>query len=146
MLLDKNTLPQVAMEFMNDTHNEDVDIINELFELILFYEKNATEENSQALNEKYQEWFTHTIAHFQTEEKKMQEMMFPPYPMHKGEHDKALHKMDEIFREWKKSSNISVLKNYMQGELPNWLVHHIQTMDTVTAMFFKSGVSPCSLH
>ena len=146
MLINKDSLPQVAMDFMNETHNEDVDIINALFELVLVCENDSSEANVNALSQKYQEWFEHTIEHFSTEEEKMQEMLFPPYPMHKGEHEKALHTMDTVFRNWKKDSDIKALKNYLENELPSWLTHHIQTMDTVTAMFFKTGMSPCSAH
>ena len=146
MLVNEDTIPQVAMEFMNTTHAEDVVIINELFDLVLQYENDSNEKNRELVNQKYQEWFKHTIEHFSVEEEKMKSLAFPPYPMHKGEHDKALHQMDIIFREWQSSVNIKALKNYLQNELPVWLVHHIQTMDTVTAMFFKTGLSPCSTY
>ena len=38
MLINKDNLPLVAMDFMNNTHFEDVDIINELYENILNYD------------------------------------------------------------------------------------------------------------
>ncbi|MBN2816475.1 MAG: hemerythrin family protein [Campylobacterales bacterium] len=145
-LIDKNNLPQVAMEFMNDVHNEDVEIINELYNLILLYEQESNQKNKEAIDKKYEDWFAHTTEHFRGEEEKMKELQFPPYMMHKGEHDNALYIMDTIFRTWKKSNDITVLKNYMQNDLLPWLIHHIQTMDTVTAHFFHSGMSPCSIH
>ena len=43
MLINKNDLPLVAMDFMNDTHFEDVEIINELYKYILEYEKEQNE-------------------------------------------------------------------------------------------------------
>ncbi len=146
MLINKNAIPLVAMEFMNETHKEDVDIINDLYTLVVQYEDNPSQENEELLNARYQEWIIHTIDHFATEEKKMLELNFPPYPMHKGEHEKALHTMDNIFRQWRDSKNINILKDYLSQELPQWLTHHIQTMDTVTAMFFQTGQSPCSLR
>ena len=145
MLIDKNNIPLVAMEFMNDTHKEDVDIINDLHTLILKYESHPTTINEELLNSKYQEWMIHTLEHFSTEEKKMIELSFPPYAMHKGEHDKELAKMDTLFRQWQSSKNIEVLKNYIEKELPQWLTNHIQTMDTATAMFFLTKKSPCSI-
>jgi len=54
--------------------------------------------------------------------------------------------MDELFRTWQTTRDINILKNYFTTTLPQWLTHHIQTMDTVTAMFFKTGLSPCSIH
>ena len=145
-LLDKNALPLVAMEFMNEVHLEDVDIINDLFELILTYENTPNEENENNLNTKYKEWFDHTVEHFKGEEVMMEEKMFPPYPIHKGEHQYALNRMDEIFKQWQISKDISILKVYVVEELPEWLTNHIQTMDTVTAMFFKTGLSPCAMQ
>ena len=145
MLIDKTDLPVVAMDFMNDVHEEDREIINELFELILTYENEATMTNKENINAKYQQWTQHTIEHFQGEEVKMQKLNFPPYPMHKGEHDQALEQMDAVFQQWNDSSDVKVLKTYFIEVMPQWLVQHIQTMDTVTASFFRTGLSPCGL-
>jgi len=145
-LIDIENLPQVAMEFMNDIHEEDVNIINDLYDLVIEYEKNPTNDNETKVTSKYQEWFDHTVEHFRGEEEKMVELKFPPYPVHKGEHDHALQTMDSVFREWGSSKNIDDLKLYLKDQLPEWLTHHIKTMDTVTAVFFKTGLSPCSAH
>lgn len=146
MLINKDTLPLVAMEFMNETHLEDVDIINALYDSILKYKEEENSNNFNDVSTKYQEWFTHTVNHFQNEEIKMQEMQFPPYLMHKGEHDNALHIMDKVFREWSENRDSSKLKEYLEEYLKPWLLNHIQGMDTVTASFFKTGLSPCALH
>lgn len=146
MLIEKQELPLVAMEFMNDTHMEDIDIINELFELILTYEKESTIENENKLNAKYKEWFDHTVEHFNAEEVMMQEKSFPPYPFHKAEHDNSLKTMEEIFTKWLEIKDIQILKQYFIETLPQWLVQHIRSMDTVTAMFFKTGLSPCAMQ
>ena len=146
MLIDKSNLPLVAMEFMNDVHLEDVDIINELFDAILEYENNPTDENEQTLNSKYKSWYDHTVDHFKGEEVMMKEKNFPPYPIHQGEHLFALNRIEEVFNEWQTKKDITILKAYMIEELPNWLVNHIQTMDIVTAMFFKTGLSPCAMQ
>lgn len=146
MLIDASQMPLVAMEFMNNTHKKDVEIINDLHSLLLAYEEASNAENEKLFNEKYTDWVIHTVEHFATEEKKMLEMNFPPYPMHKGEHDNALQKMETIFRQWQKSKNINIPKTYIAQEVPQWFTHHIQTMDTVTAMFFQTGQSPCSIR
>lgn len=145
MLINKQTIPLVAIDFMNDVHFEDIEIINTLFELILEYEKNSTEKNKILLNQKYKEWVEHTIAHFKREEVMMNEKRFPPYLFHKGEHDRALAIMDTIFINWDTTNDVGILKHYFIEELPQWLVKHIQSMDTVTAMFFRTGFSPCSM-
>ena len=145
MLINKEEIPLVVMDFMNEVHKEDVEIINALYEAIVTYEKEKSEANANAINEKYEEWYIHTRAHFKGEEQKMVEMDFPPYPMHKGEHDKAMQRMEEVLGHWNRSRDIQALKRYISEEVPTWLTHHIETMDTITAMFFNSGLSPCAL-
>lgn len=146
MLLDKKEMPIVAMDFMNDVHSKDIEIINILHELVLAYELEPTEANKKALMEQYMFWFEHTIEHFRGEEILMVEKKFPPYPMHKGEHDKALAMMDNVYRSFVASGDITMMKQYISEAVPQWFVQHIQSMDTITAMFFKSGLSPCSMR
>jgi len=131
---------------MNQTHLEDVDIINELYENIIEYKNNSSKENEENLTKKYQEWTNHTIEHFKAEEIMMEEKKFPPYSVHKSEHKYALNRMNEVFNQWLDTKDISIVKIYIEEELLSWLTNHIQTMDTVTAMFFKSGLSPCSMQ
>lgn len=146
MLIEIANMPLVDMEFMNKTHQEDIEIINELYKNILEYEQEPSAQNKEKLEVLYNEWFEHTIEHFRVEEQKMIEKSFPPYLMHKAEHDNALRVMDETFRMWQVQESITPLKEYFEGPLAPWLIHHINTMDTVTARFFNSGISPCSIH
>jgi hemerythrin len=145
MLIEQENIPQVAMAFMNETHTEDVKIINDLYALILAYETEQSTKNKEDIDTKYEEWTLHTIEHFRVEEEKMLNEGFPPYPMHKSEHENALVKMDTNFRQWQNSGDITALKHYIGEELPGWLSNHIATMDTVTAMFFQTKQTPCAL-
>lgn len=144
MLIDKNNLPLVAEDFMNDVHYEDVDIINELHTKAVIFKENTTEENKQELIACYEKWFDHTVKHFKGEEAMMLQLRFPPYMMHKGEHDRCLEYMDYILKNFQSNNDIEVVLAYLEVDLLNWLINHIQTMDTVTANFFKTGMSPCS--
>ena len=56
MLMREKELPLVSMAFMNEVHKEDIEIINELFELVLSYEKEANSTNEMAITKKYIEW------------------------------------------------------------------------------------------
>lgn len=143
MLIDKQNLPLVSMDNMNEVHFEDVDIINDLSQLIDEYEKNSTKENFFKINEQYEKWYAHTVEHFRNEELMMEEKNFFAYPMHKFEHQNALNIMEEIFNSWKEQEDINILKEYIQKDLIQWLVNHIETMDTVTANFLKTGFTPC---
>ncbi|WP_419774341.1 bacteriohemerythrin [Halarcobacter sp.] len=146
MLINKDDLPLVAEDFMNDVHYEDVDIINNLYEKLLNYIASETKENKNIVIDAYQDWYDHTVSHFKGEEDKMIELNFPPYMMHKGEHEKCLEQMRQVLDYFIKNDDKEFLKSYLELDLINWLVNHIQTMDTVTAMFFKTGMSPCSAH
>ena len=146
MLLEKQDIPIVAMDFMNTVHYEEIEMINALFALLLAYEREPNRDNKIALIDKYKAWTEHTISHFQGEEVKMRELNFPPYLAHKGEHDKELARMQEVFDQWQKSDDIKILKAYCIEELPTWLIQHIQSMDTITAIFFQTGQSPCAIH
>lgn len=143
MLIDKNTLPLVEMEFMNDTHFEDADLINEIYENIETYEKDNSQTNFENLKTKYNNWVEHTIVHFKTEEDEMQAKGFFAFPYHKNEHDINLNEIKQVWANFEKEKNVEKLKNYIEYDLVNWLVNHIKSMDTVTAKFFKTGMSPC---
>ena len=144
MLISHDDIPQVSQAFMNNTHSEEVDIINALFEEILHYEKNK--DNIDKIDSMYQEWIDHTVEHFTTEEVEMLEAQFPPFPMHKQAHDDALKQMNEVFDAWKESRDIKILKMYFIEVVPQWLMAHISTMDAMTAQYIGGGMMPSHGH
>lgn len=135
-MLYQEQLPMVAMPSMNDTHLEEVILINKISEAI---GARDTEGIGRLLNELLE----HTVAHFETEEEMMREKRFPPYLMHKGEHDRALNEMRLQAALWKEKSDFELLAHYIDKVLPQWIVQHIGTMDIVTANFLANGISPC---
>jgi hemerythrin len=145
MLIDKKDLPLVDMDFMNNTHFEDVDIINELYEDILNYEKDNSSNNYEKLGLNYTNWLEHTKKHFETEEIQMIEKGFFAYAFHKNEHDINLDEITKLWNIFEEDKEIKKLRFYFENILVSWLINHIQTMDTVTARFFKTGISPCSM-
>ena len=136
-MITQEQLPMVVMPSMNDTHLEDILIINRLSSAI-------DAKNSDEVNAILQELVTHTIAHFSGEEEMMREKMFPPYPMHKGEHDRALYELKQVSQQFNENRDLGFAKNYVDSTLIPWLLNHIETLDTVTAMFLTQGISPCS--
>jgi len=134
MIMTEAELPKVALASMNDTHLEDLIMINELSQLI-------EEEKTEAITEKLDALIEHTIEHFSAEEKMMLEKAFPPYPMHKAEHDRALAQMKEIVASWKSNNDINVLRHYIETTMPSWLVQHVSTMDTVTARYLVTHIN-----
>jgi len=130
-------LPMVAMPSMNDTHLEDIIIVNKLSSAI-------DTQDSEEVAKIFAELVEHTIAHFSGEEEMMREKMFPPYPVHKGEHDRALHELKSVANHFDESKDLDFAKQYVDEKLIPWLMQHIETLDTVTAVFLTQGVSPCS--
>jgi hemerythrin len=136
-MMRQEELPMVAVAGMNDTHLEEMILINKISEAIAQKDEAKVTELMEALLE-------HTIVHFSGEEAMMREKRFPPYPMHKGEHDRALGELSAQLKLWKKHHDLALLSRYIDGTLPQWVVQHIRTMDTATANFLAGGTSPCS--
>jgi hemerythrin len=136
-MIPQEQLPLVAMPSMNDTHLEELILINHLSDALAARDAQQVSELLGAL-------VAHTVEHFGGEEVMMREKAFPPYPMHKGEHDRALAEMRAQLASWQNRKDFDSLAYYVNVTLAQWIMVHIQTMDTVTANFLISGVSPCS--
>ena len=135
-MISQESLPMVALGSMNDTHLEELLLINRLSETI------ARRDASQ-VTELFDALVAHTVEHFGGEETMMREKGFPPYAMHRGEHERALDAMRMQLMLWNDRRDFDALAHYIDELLPEWIAHHIRTMDTVTANFLAHGVSPC---
>ncbi len=137
MLMDKNQLPVVAIESMNKTHADEVDIINELYDLI------ASSLNGNSLDEELDraisQFRDHVDHHFSSEEKLMEQSGFPAYSVHKGEHDRVRAVLFSIIDLWQETRIIQPLADYLENVHPNWAKNHIATMDTMTAHFISQS-------
>jgi len=138
-MITQEQLPMVAMPSMNDTHLEDVILINQLSSA-------AQSKNFAATKIFLEELVAHTITHFSGEEAMMQEYNFPPFPIHKAEHDRVLQELKNITKIFSEGEgDFTLVTSYVDGSLIPWLINHIETLDTVTAMFLvNSGVTPKS--
>jgi len=79
------------------------------------------------------------IEHFEREERLMEQINFPPYPVHKSAHDEVLEATREVVASWKKQPDADLLESFFLQQLPPWLEQHISTMDFVTARFLASS-------
>ena len=121
-------LPMVAIPSMNNTHLEEIIIVNKL-------DTAAKNNDINAVSEILNELLEHTIEHFSTENEMMQKAKFPAYDTHKAEHDRHLHELKALVKYFEKTQDPRAIKIHIEGNLEKWLIHHIQTMDTVTAQF-----------
>ena len=134
MPVDKSAIPLVAVEFMNSDHHEAVDLAN-----ILEAHLEAEAVDEAAVETALRAFLDHTREHFGREEEEMRRTQFPVYAVHKGEHDRVLEDMEVVHGDWVAGKDAQSLLVWVRGPLPEWLVEHIQTMDTITAQFIANA-------
>ena len=127
-MMTQEQLPMVAVPSMNDTHLEEIIIVNKL-------DTAAKNNDVDAVSEILNELTEHTTTHFCGEEAMMQKAQFPAYDTHKAEHDRHLHELKALVKYFEKTKDPRAIATHIEGNLEKWLIHHIQTMDTVTAHF-----------
>jgi hemerythrin len=133
MLINPDQVPLVAVEEMNRTHLDEANLLNELYGLIL--NKKRGDPVDDQLSAVLDQYMQHTIEHFSNEEGLMQLHGFPAYPVHKGEHQQQLQKIEQLAQSWHQDRNIEPFAAYLENGLLTWLNSHILTMDTMTAYF-----------
>jgi hemerythrin len=143
-VVDKASIHQVAVDSMNAIHHEEADMLNDLDELMREHEAGTTD--NARLDAKLDEFLHHMTAHFAAEETQMRAIQFPPYPIHKSEHDFQIGRARQLIDEWKQSRELGPLADYLRAELPQWLDQHIATMDRITAHFFAMNGREVSLE
>lgn len=127
--------PQVALDFMNRDHAEFIAIRETLLELLT---RQAPDTDVDATLD---ELLAHTRHHFGEEERHMQEAQFPPYPMHKMEHDRVLEDMENRVAQWKRQRDATALRDYLEHALIDWFTQHVGMMDFVTARYITSNAA-----
>ncbi len=128
-----DAIPQVALPFINDDHREEARLLNDLADAVKGHRAGTVPVETvlhrlEALHE-------HTQAHFAREEEAMREAAFPPFPVHKGEHDRVLDEMESEETHFRETGDTARLWSYVSETVPAWFVGHIQSMDAVTAQF-----------
>lgn len=131
--LSPENIPSVSIDFMNQTHKEEVAIVNSLMEKIKA--RLSGEQNDTEISEQLKDWFEHTQAHFARENDLMQKTAFPATPVHSGEHEKALKLMQTVLEDWHQNKNVDRLHDYVFNQWANWFVAHVNSMDKVTAEY-----------
>lgn len=130
-MINLEDLPVVALTSMNDTHLEEVTLINKL-------EEAAKASDLKAIETLLNELISHTEEHLAHEEEMMKEKGFPVYEGHKTEHDRHRHELDSVLSYFKEHQDPRAVSAYIEGTLSPWLLHHTKTMDTLTAQFLAS--------
>ena len=129
-------IPQVDLPFMNDDHREEARLLGELVEAVDGHRtgKISVEKVLGRLEALYE----HTREHFGREEEAMEKERFPPYPVHKAEHDRVLEEMESEEIHFRETGDTARLWSYVAEAVPSWFVSHIESMDRVTAGFLSA--------
>jgi hemerythrin len=128
-------MPLVELELMNQVHREEIEMINQLASLLIDGMK--TEPDLEKISQSVAAWIDHTRQHFEGENRMMCEHGFPPYPVHKGEHDQVLLQLERQQAVWLEDFNLQRLADYLFIEWRSWFDQHVNSMDAVTAQFLS---------
>ena len=134
-LPDPASIPQVALESMNQTHREEVEMVKRLAELLV--KGIAGDLDEVAISAQTQAWVEHTREHFARENRLMEQYGFPAYPVHKGEHERVLNLLEELQQGWLQQHSPYPMAEFLCNDWPTWFDNHVKTMDQVTADFLQ---------
>ena len=126
---DHKALPLVSLESMNIVHREEMQLLSTLLKQL------DIPTDVTAITASFELLLTHMQEHFASEEKLMQEVQYPSFRMHKGDHDKVLNEARYVEMEWRNRKDAEALREYLEEELAAWLKQHIKAMDTPMADF-----------
>jgi hemerythrin-like metal-binding protein len=75
----------------------------------------------------------HLQSQFAAEEDAMQAAAFPATAAHKKHHDHGLDKLAQRVAQWQQGHDRQLLQDYLENELAEWFVSHVNLRDFVTA-------------
>ena len=133
-LLYAEAVEHLDVDEMQETHEEEIKILNDLDKLATIYGMDKTEEKLSDLETKIEEYLAHVKEHFSNEERLMRKYAFPSYDMHKIAHDMFLMDIGITIKQWKKFGDIEKVTNFIRKS-PEWIVLHIDTVDAPTSAY-----------
>lgn len=128
MLITQEQLPSIELSSMNETHNEEIELITKLYNV-------AKNNDNQATTTLLNELIEHTAKHFAHEETLMQEADCPDYPMHKHEHAKQLMDIQSIRSFFEMTNDTQAIAAYMHDSLTPWIIEHVENWDSPASQF-----------
>lgn len=130
-MIDFNQLPEVALDFMNEEHQEAADIYNQVERDFKLHDVDSVISGILEIQE-------HCINHFAHEEQEMKTYHFPPFQVHKQAHDRVLMEIDMVIKQLQDHRTLSKVSGYIEHAFPSWFSHHLATMDKMTAEFIAA--------
>ncbi len=137
-LVDLDAIPQVPLDFVNADHREEGRLLNGVAEALDALD--AGPGHAAAVAASLAALRDHTAAHFGREDDAMRRTGFPAFPIHHAEHVRMLAELDDEIRRFAETGDGTRLRAWVLGDVPQWFVNHIETMDLVTARFVASRI------
>lgn len=135
-LLYAEQVEYMDVEEMQETHDEEIAILNEVDKLATYYMMDKTEAKLTELETKLDEYLAHVKVHFANEERLMNKYDFPAYEKHKMAHDIFLMDISIAIKQWKHSGDIDKVIRFIRNS-PEWIVMHINTVDAPTSVYLS---------
>lgn len=132
MKLTPESIPLLALDFMNRDHAEFVVLRDKLLDLL------AARASVAQLQGALDELAEHTRQHFAAEEQAMQQAGFPVYAVHKADHDTVLADMAARVKSWSLDRDDEALRAWLDHDVGEWFMNHVSSMDFVTAKFIDA--------
>ena len=111
-----------GLGFQDADHEESITLMNAM--------QTCSDDELPALFAKHVE---HLREHLGREDELMERTGFFAKDMHMGEHQRVLAEQDAIQAKLD-VGDIAAVRAYVQDDLPNWFLNHLESMDTMTAM------------
>jgi hemerythrin len=121
-------IPVLPVAFMNDDHALAASQLDTMQSALALYGSDRA-----PLANACREFLQHSREHFAREEAMMQETGFPPFAIHKSEHDRVLAWLEALTQAIEAGSDTSAVSAAVMHDIPDWFVRHIRSMDNATA-------------
>lgn len=126
-------LPQLPVAFMNEDHVHAAEQWQEMAAALAEYP-----DRPARLLAACEAFLDHSREHFRREEEAMHACGFPPYAVHKQEHDRVLVWLESLRDSVRAGEEMARLRELVEREVPAWLEQHVRTMDQVTARWIAA--------
>lgn len=114
-----------GIAFQDDDHQEAVRLMNAM--------QTCSDADLPAL---FAEHATHLKDHLARENALMERINFFAKEVHMGEHERVLMEIARM-QATLADGDIATVRQYVQDDLPNWFLDHLNSMDTMTAQFAR---------
>ena len=130
-------VPRVALDFMNRDHEAFAAAWRDIVAML-----EAPSPQVAAVADSLDHLIDHTKVHFAEEEQCMLRHGFPPYPVHRAEHERVLAEMAGRAAAWRATGDAATLLAWLEKGVAPWFLEHLGTMDSVTARFIAARQAP----